>query len=31
VLIKEDQALDGGAVPPGFRLRMDELFVNDER
>jgi Uma2 family endonuclease len=30
VLIKEDQALDGGAVLPGFMLRLDELFVNDE-
>jgi hypothetical protein len=31
VLIKEGQALDGGAVLPGFLLRLDELFVNDER
>jgi Uma2 family endonuclease len=30
VLIKEDQTLDGGAVLPGFVLRMDELFVSDE-
>jgi len=30
VLIKEGQALDGGAVLPGFVLRLDELFVNDE-
>jgi Uma2 family endonuclease len=30
VLIKEGQMLDGGAVLPGFVLRMDELFVTDE-
>jgi Uma2 family endonuclease len=30
VLIKEGQTLDGGAVLPGFVLRMDELFVSDE-
>jgi len=30
VLIKIGQSLDGGAVLPGFVLRLDELFVNDE-
>ena len=30
VLIKQGQALDGGAVLHGFMLRLDELFVNDE-
>ena len=30
VLITEGQVLDGGAVLPGFVLRLDELFVNDE-
>ncbi len=30
VLIKEGQTLDGGVVLPGFALRLDELFVNDE-
>jgi Uma2 family endonuclease len=30
VLIKEGQALDGGAVLPGFVLRLDELFLTDE-
>ena len=28
VLIKEGQTLDGGTVPPGFTLRLDELFEN---
>jgi Uma2 family endonuclease len=31
VLIKEGEPLDGGDVLPGFVLRLDELFVNDER
>jgi Uma2 family endonuclease len=30
VLVKHGQALDGGAVLPGFVLRLDELFVRDE-
>jgi len=30
VLIKTGQSLDGGAVLPGFVLRLDELFANDE-
>ena len=30
VLLKEGQALDGGAVLPGFALRLDELFPTDE-
>jgi Uma2 family endonuclease len=30
VLLKTGQTLDGGAVLPGFVLRLDELFVNDE-
>ena len=30
VLFKDGQTLDGGAVLPGFVLRLDELFVNDE-
>ena len=30
VLIKEGQTLDGGAVLPGFMLRLDELFVSNE-
>ncbi len=30
VLIKEGQTLDGGAVLPGFTLRLDELFVSNE-
>jgi Uma2 family endonuclease len=30
VLFTEGQTLDGGAVLPGFVLRLDELFVNDE-
>jgi Uma2 family endonuclease len=30
VLITEGQVLDGGVVLPGFVLRLDELFVNDE-
>jgi hypothetical protein len=30
VLITEGEALDGGAVLPGFVLRLDELCVNDE-
>jgi Uma2 family endonuclease len=30
VLIKRDQSLDGGAVLPGFVLRLDELFGDDE-
>ena len=30
VLLKEDQTLDGGAVLPGFVLRLEELFVSDE-
>jgi Uma2 family endonuclease len=30
VLITEDQALDGGAVLPGFRLPLSELFAQDE-
>ncbi len=30
VLLTEGQALDGGAVLPGFVLRLDELFANDE-
>ena len=29
ILIKEGQTLDGGAVLPGFVLRLDELFVSD--
>ena len=29
VLIKKGQVLDGGAVLPGFRLPLDELFAND--
>jgi Uma2 family endonuclease len=30
ILLKEDQTLDGGAVLPGFVLRLEELFVSDE-
>jgi Uma2 family endonuclease len=30
VLLSERQVLDGGAVLPGFELRLDELFVSDE-
>jgi Uma2 family endonuclease len=30
VLIETGQSLDGGAVLPGFVLRLDELFANDE-
>jgi Uma2 family endonuclease len=30
VLFKEGQTLDGGAVLPGFILRLDELFADDE-
>jgi Uma2 family endonuclease len=30
VLFMEGQTLDGGAVLPGFVLRLDELFANDE-
>ena len=30
VLYKEDQTLDGGAVLPGFVLRLNELFADDE-
>jgi Uma2 family endonuclease len=30
VLFKEGQTLDGGAVLPGFVLRLDELFADDE-
>ena len=30
VVIKEGQTLDGGVVLPGFMLRLDELFANDE-
>ena len=30
VLFKKGQTLDGGAVLPGFVLRLDELFANDE-
>ena len=30
VLFKEGETLDGGAVLPGFVLRLDELFANDE-
>ncbi len=29
-LIKKGQSLDGGAVLPGFVLRLDELFARDE-
>jgi Uma2 family endonuclease len=29
VLLKEDQALDGGAVLPGFVLPLSELFAGD--
>src|SRR5271165_14267 len=30
VLIKKGQPLDGGAVLPGFVLRLDELFPDDQ-
>ena len=30
VLIKRGQSLDGGAVLPGFVLRLEELFGDDE-
>ena len=30
VLLKDGQSLDGGAVLPGFVLRLNELFMNDE-
>jgi len=30
VLIKKGQALDGGAVLPGFVLPLDELFANTQ-
>jgi Uma2 family endonuclease len=30
ILLKEDQTLDGGAVLPGFVLRLEELFVSDQ-
>jgi Uma2 family endonuclease len=30
VLVKTGQTLDGGAVLPGFVLRLDELFLTDE-
>jgi Uma2 family endonuclease len=31
VLFKDDQVLDGGAVLPGFVLRLNELFARDRR
>ena len=30
VVLTEDDTLDGGAVLPGFKLRLTELFPNDK-